>query len=95
MPQIKASSSEVIDAPAERIYAILADYRDEHPQILPKQYFSDFKVVQGGIGEGTIIEFQTHVLGQSRSVRAEITEPQRGIPQVKPVMCQAVATLLR
>lgn len=76
--QIKASATEVISAPPRRIYTILADYRNEHPQILPRQYFSDFKVVQGGIGEGTVIEFQTHVLGQSRSVRAEITEPEPG-----------------
>lgn len=68
----------VINAPAERIYAVLTDYKKGHKQILPEQYFSDLTVERGGIGAGTLIQFKTHVLGQSRTFRAEISEPKPG-----------------
>ena len=33
---------------------------------------------QGGIGAGTVIRFQMSALGQKRTLRAEITEPEPG-----------------
>lgn len=78
MSQIKASANSIINATPQKVYALLADYQKEHPKILPEQNFSDYKVVQGGTGAGTIIEFQFEVLGQSRLVRAEVTEPEPG-----------------
>lgn len=68
----------MIEAPAELIYRTLADYREGHPSILPKRYFLSLEVEQGGFGEGTIINFQTRVLGTTQSFRSEITEPQPG-----------------
>ncbi len=50
MGQAHAKASALIDAPPAEIYAILADYHNGHPHILPKQYFSDFKVEAGRIG---------------------------------------------
>jgi polyketide cyclase/dehydrase/lipid transport protein len=73
---VKASSE--IDAPAELVYRTLADYREGHPSILPKPYFLSLEVERGGFGEGTIINFQTRVLGNTQSFRSEITEPQPG-----------------
>lgn len=48
MAQIKASASADLAASPEVVYGILADYRDEHPHILPKRYFSALTVEQDG-----------------------------------------------
>jgi len=67
-----------VGAPADVVYGIIADYRNGHPQILPKPYFEWLEVEQGGRGEGTVIRFQMRVLGQSRVLRAVVTEPEPG-----------------
>ena len=72
-----AASAEIA-APPANIYAILADYHNGHPHILPKPYFGEFTVEQGGIGAGTIIRFHMRVLGQDRVYRQQITEPDPG-----------------
>ncbi len=71
-------ASARVGAPADVVYGIIADYRNGHPHILPKQYFEWLEVEQGGRGEGTIIRFQMRVLGQTRVLRAAITEPELG-----------------
>ena len=73
-----ATASRVIHASPEQIYNIIADYRDEHPRILPKQYFLFLNVEEGGYGAGTIINFRMRLLGQTQSFRSLITEPQPG-----------------
>ena len=73
---VKASSR--VDAPAEVVYGIIADYRNGHPHILPRKYFEWLEVEQGGRGAGTVIRFQMRVLGQTRVLRAAITEPDPG-----------------
>ena len=73
---VKASAR--VDAPADVVYNIIADYRNGHPHILPKQYFEWLEVEQGGRGEGTVIRFQMRVLGQTRVLRAAVTEPEPG-----------------
>ena len=66
-----------IDAPAGEIYALIADYRNGHPRILPEQ-FSGLVVEAGGIGAGTSIRFQMKVLGRRGTYRALVTEPEPG-----------------
>ena len=73
---VKASAR--VDAPADVVYGIIADYRNGHPHILPKQYFEWLEVEQGGRGNGTVIRFQMRVLGQTRVLRAVVTEPEPG-----------------
>lgn len=73
---VKASAR--VDAPSAVVYGIIADYRNGHPHILPKQYFEWLEVEQGGRGEGTVIRFQMRVLGQTRVLRAVVTEPEPG-----------------
>jgi hypothetical protein len=72
------TASAPVKAPAEQVYAILADYRDGHPHILPKQYFLSLEVEQGGFGAGTLIRFQMRILGKTYTLRAAITEPEPG-----------------
>lgn len=71
------SASAVIPARRERVYSLIANYRDGHPRILPKQ-FSNLVVEQGGVGAGTVIRFQMSVLGRKQTFRAAITEPEPG-----------------
>jgi hypothetical protein len=73
-----ASVMKTIPAPVELIYKIIADYRSSHPLILSKNYFLSLGVEQGGFGNGTIVHFQMRFLGQTRSFRALVTEPEPG-----------------
>src|SRR5215469_13750327 len=71
------TASAIIPARRERVYALIANYQDGHPRILPKQ-FSGLVVEQGGIGAGTIIRFQMNFFGKKQNFRAAITEPEPG-----------------
>ena len=73
-----ASATRLIHAPADRIYRIIADYRNLHALILPKEYFLSLHVEKGGTGAGTIISFSMRLLGRTMDFRALITEPQPG-----------------
>ncbi|HEX8150744.1 MAG TPA: SRPBCC family protein [Pyrinomonadaceae bacterium] len=72
------NASARVGAAADVVYGIIADYRNGHPHILPRQYFEWLEVEQGGRGEGTVIRFQMRVLGQTRVLRAAVSEPERG-----------------
>ena len=69
--------SAIIPARRERVYSLLANYRDGHPRILPKQ-FSGLVVEEGGIGSGTVIRFQMTLLGKKQIFHAAVTEPEPG-----------------
>jgi len=74
----RIAAAAIIEAPARQVYAILEDYVSGHPNILPPRYFADLQVEQGGVGAGTVIGFQMHVLGKTQRSRAAITEPEPG-----------------
>jgi hypothetical protein len=78
MKPYRATASALIDAPANVVYDILADYGNGHPLILPKPYFVSLEIEQGGVGDGTIISFQMRVFGKTQTFRAAITEPEPG-----------------
>lgn len=73
-----ATASKTLHAPAESVYKIIADYRNTHPLILPKQYFLSLDVEEGGYGAGTIVSFTMRILGRTQGFRSVITEPQPG-----------------
>src|SRR5262249_42401669 len=72
------AAEAVIAAPPGVAYAVVADYRDGHPHILPRPPFVSLDVEEGGIGAGTVIRFQMRMLGTTRTIRAAITEPEPG-----------------
>jgi hypothetical protein len=72
---VKASA--IIEAPAERVYAVIADYRQHHPRILPKP-FGALVVESGGVGAGTVIRCGLRVLGRMQTFRAVVSEPEPG-----------------
>jgi hypothetical protein len=74
----RASASALIEGSAERVYAILADYREGHPRILPPEYFRSLEVERGGVGEGTVVRIEMRVLGRSRVSRHLVSEPEPG-----------------
>ena len=78
MAKHSISASALIAAPPEQVYAIIAEYRDGHPHILPKPHFVDLVVEQGGVGAGTVIRFQMRLIGRTQTFRAAITEPEPG-----------------
>jgi Polyketide cyclase / dehydrase and lipid transport len=75
--QIEVGAEREISAPAGRVYALLADYREHHPKILPPA-FSNFRVEEGGVGAGTVVAFQMTAGGRTRTSRMKVTEPEPG-----------------
>jgi hypothetical protein len=73
----EVSAAARINAPPERIYRLIADYRDGHPRILPPQ-LRNLVVEQGGIGAGTVFTCEMHAFGTTRKFRAAVTEPHPG-----------------
>ncbi len=78
MGQIKVKADSVLDAPTDDVYATIADYRQGHPAILPKENFYDLRVEHGGYGAGTIIRFKAKVLGVEREMYHIVSEPEPG-----------------
>lgn len=78
MSLVRVSTSAIVKAPPSTTFGILADYHTGHPGILPRKYFADLVVEQGGIGGGTVIRFRMKSFGTTREFRAEITEPVPG-----------------
>ena len=78
MATLTVSAMRRVPAPPAEVYAILADYTERHPHILPSAYFRNIEVEEGGVGAGTRIRFDMTVLGTSRTMRAEIEEPKPG-----------------
>jgi hypothetical protein len=77
MSQVTVVAERVMCAPANVVYAILSNYREHHPAILPPA-FSEFYVERGGIGAGTVISFKYRAPRGVRSFRDLVAEPTPG-----------------
>ena len=75
--QINASAERRIDAPARRVYAFIADFRQHHPNFLPPQ-FSDLEIECGGVGAGTVHRFRMTLGGRTTQYRVRVGEPDPG-----------------
>lgn len=78
MRTMHVAVSEVIDAAPERVYAVLADYQNHHPHIVPKPFFAGLRVEEGGVGAGTVVVADMDVYGTKRTFRLVVSEPQPG-----------------
>ena len=78
MSQIQVEVSQTIPAPPAKVYALLADYMEGHPAILPKKYFKNLTVLEGGKGVGTVIDVQMEVMGTKQAYHMVISEPEPG-----------------
>lgn len=77
MARVHAAAERPIPAPAAAVYALLADYTEGHPSILPPA-FSDFSVLAGGVGAGTRIRFTLTQGGSTQEVKGIVAEPEPG-----------------
>lgn len=77
MSTYRVEAQAVVPAPAERAYAILADYRNGHPRILPPQ-FESLEIEEGGVGAGTVIRVRMRVMGKEQKYHLAVTEPEPG-----------------
>lgn len=92
MTSYRATASTLIHAPAAQVYAIIADYRNGHPHILPRPFFLSLEVERGGIGAGTLIRFQTRAFGKTHSFQSAIAEPEPGRVLVETDLAGGPAT---
>ncbi|MEM7111789.1 MAG: SRPBCC family protein [Chloroflexota bacterium] len=87
-----AEYSTVIDASPQAVIAVLSDYEDAHKQILPKPYFADMTVLEGGQGAGTKIRVDMDVYGVQRTFNLLVTEPEPGRRLVETDEVEGVET---
>jgi hypothetical protein len=92
---MKVEAAMRIDAPPERIYSLIADYRSGHTRILPPKYFKGLQVEEGGVGDGTVIRFAIRILGRTLIGRAMVTEPQPGRELVETDVVTGIPTTFR
>ena len=78
MTRHTVEASAEIAAAVERVYGIVADYREGHPRIVPPSFFTGIEVEQGGYGAGTVIRVGVRIAGMRTSFRAAVTEPEPG-----------------
>lgn len=83
MSSYQVSQHIRVGASPAKVYRILSDYNDGHRQILPPKYFGPLTVEHGGVGDGTVINVAIRVFGQTRTIRAAITEPVPGRQMVE------------
>jgi hypothetical protein len=74
----RIAASQLIPASTQQVYALIADYHQGHPRILPKPHFVSLAVEKGGVGDGTEISFQMKLMGRLQTFRAAVTEPEPG-----------------
>ena len=95
MAQYSLSASALIDAPAAQVYGIIADYQEGHPSILPKPHFVSMTVEQGGVGAGTVVNFQMRLMGSVQDFHSVITEPEPGSVLVESETKRGAVTTFR
>ncbi len=78
MNTYQVTESAIIDAPSANVYAILADYHQGHPAILPAPYFTGLEVIEGGQGVGTMIAVHMKVFGTEVDYTMSVSEPEPG-----------------
>jgi len=78
MAKVTAAAERTIDAPADRVRALVADYAETRPKILTEHY-RDYEVVEGGTGAGTTVKWKLQATSKRvRDVAASVSEPEEG-----------------
>ncbi|HKS48405.1 MAG TPA: SRPBCC family protein [Amycolatopsis sp.] len=79
MAKVHAQAERTIDAPVDKVRALVADYSETRPKILTEHY-RDYEVVEGGVGAGTEAKWKLQATSKRvRDVAATVTEPQSGV----------------
>ncbi|MDA8312607.1 MAG: SRPBCC family protein [Actinomycetota bacterium] len=77
MSTVTATAHRTVDAPAGVVFGCLSDYREHHPRFLPPA-FSEYRVEEGGTGDGTVVSFAITAGGRSRRYRMRVVVPEPG-----------------
>lgn len=77
MTEIRVSAHRRIQAPADAVYRCIANYRDRHHRFLPPA-FSEYRVLHGGYGAGTVVTVNITAAGRTRLYHLEVSEPIPG-----------------
>jgi polyketide cyclase/dehydrase/lipid transport protein len=78
MAMVHAQTERAIDAPVDKVRALVADYSETRPKILTEHY-RDYQVVEGGSGAGTKARWKLQATSKRvRDVAATVTEPEPG-----------------
>jgi Polyketide cyclase / dehydrase and lipid transport len=73
MPRVRVLANREVNVPPDRVLAILRDYRDARPRILPSNYTA-YRVEQGGQGDGTVMAYHFAAGGRERDYRLHVEE---------------------
>ena len=78
MGKVTATAERTIDAPADQVRALVADYAETRPKLLTEHY-RDYEVSAGGVGAGTKASWKLQATSKRvRDVAATVTEPEAG-----------------
>ncbi len=77
MSRVCYQMSRVIHASPRQVFNLLADYEHGHWRVLPPA-FTNYRVLEGGYGEGTRIAFSLSAGGRTRSTEGVVTVPDPG-----------------
>ena len=72
MSTVTAAAARTLDAPADVVFRCLSDHREHHHRFLPPA-FSNYRVEEGGTGEGTVVSFTVTAGGRSRPYRMRVS----------------------
>jgi hypothetical protein len=75
--RVSVELERTVDAPMDRVWALLRDYRVARPRLL-SEHFSDYGVQQGGTGAGTVIAYRLRVGRHERDHVVFVQEPVPG-----------------
>jgi hypothetical protein len=92
MAKIKVSESGLINAEAFAIYSVLRDYPDGHLHIVPKKYFTHLSVLEGGVGEGTLVRTGVTAFGKTNYRELRMFEVEKDRKLVEIDQSQDLAT---
>ena len=76
MGKITVVKEGAVGAPAPLTYRLIAD--DEHHRHILPAGFSDFEVLEGGVGAGTLHRFKVTAGGRVREYVMRVDEPEPG-----------------
>ena len=76
MGKITVVQEGAVGAPAALTYRLIAD--DEHHRHILPAGFSDFEVLEGGVGAGTLHRFKVTAGGRERQYVMRVDEPEPG-----------------
>jgi hypothetical protein len=78
MGKVTAIAERTIEAPADKVRTLVADYAETRPKLLTEHY-RDYEVIEGGVGAGTKARWKLQATSKRvRDVAATVTEPSEG-----------------